>query len=208
MKNYFKLGFRNKSAAAQLGICERVVANLAAKPELLKDPDRLTEASEAVTALRSSHDRILNLRGQLKSEIVRRNQLLRVARDKVKNAGFNAAYAAQFERAKMVEAGLELPRPLNVPVGKPATPDYLSGEPTDKEGEARLRWKRPVRRCWFEIEYCLDVVLGDWKLVDSSPRQSCVVEGMVSGEKYWFRIRALNSHGESPWSQPVAVRVR
>jgi hypothetical protein len=206
--NHFKLGFRNKSASTQLGICERVVASLTAKPELLKDADRLTEASDAVAALRMSHDRILQLRGQLKSEITRRNQLLRAARNKVTNAGFNAAYAAEFEPVKMVEAGLELPRPLNVPVGKPGAPDNFRGEPTNKDGEARLRWKRPVRRCWFEIEYSLDVTAKDWTMCATSPHQVCVVGKLVSGGKYWFRVRATNAHGEGPWSNPVAVRVK
>jgi hypothetical protein len=55
----------------------------------------------------------------------------------------------------------------------------------------------------FSAGYSLDAVVENWALVEAGGRQSFIVKGMVSGGKYWFRVRALNAHGESPWSQPV-----
>ena len=204
----FKLGFRNKPVADQLSICERTVANLSAKPDRMDDAKKLSDASDAVKALRASHDRITSLRGQLKAEIQNRQKLLRTARERVYYACLNAAVKMDFDPAGLSAAGLELERPKNVPVGVPGVPEYLRGEPTNVKGEARLRWKRPVRRCWFLIECCTDIQAGDWKLLESATQQVHVVSGLKSGGEFWFRVCAENSHGQGPWSQPVAVRVK
>jgi hypothetical protein len=204
----FKLGFRNKSALEQLVICERTLANLAGKPEQQTDPQHLTDASATVAAVRASHGRIAQLRGELKSEITRRNQLLGTARNQVTRACLGTAVKVGFEPGKLMEAGLELEKPKTVPVGKPAAPDNFRGEPTDNEGEARLRWRRPLRRCTFEVEFRPDAVPDGWTRSDPCFRQTCLVKGLVSGVKYWFRVRAANAHGEGPWSNPVAVRVK
>lgn len=39
-------------------------------------------------------------------------------------------------------------------------------------------------------------------------QQKSVVKDLKSGGKFWFRICAENSHGKSPWTQAVAVRVK
>lgn len=208
MRQNFKLGFRNKSAGEQLAICESKVAGWSAKPDQLDNPQCLVEANAAVKALRASHDRVAQLRSELKAEISRRNQLLKPARDLVGSACLNAALKVQYDAAGLLGAGLELEKPKSVPVGVPATPDNFRGEPTDSDGEARLRWKRPVRRCWFNIECSTDIQAGNWNFIQTSGRQTSVVKELKSGGKFWFRVCAENSHGQSPWSQPVAVRVK
>jgi hypothetical protein len=77
------------------------------------------------------------------------------------------------------------------------------------EGRVRLRWKRPVRRCAFSIEATTDpAARSGWKHAATCIRQSCVVGGLESGVKYWFRVAASNAHGQGPWSQPVSARVK
>ncbi len=205
----FKLGFRNKSAGEQLAICERKVAGFSAKPGQLDNAQLLVNASDAVKALRASHDRVSQLRSELKVEVFRRNELLKTARVLVGQACINAALKLNYDAARgIVGAGVDLEKPKNVPVGVPAAPTDFRGEPTNVEGEARLRWKRSVRRCLFLIESCTDIVAGNWKLVGTGIHQTEVVDGLKSGGKFWFRICAQNSHGKSPWTQAVAVRVK
>ena len=42
-----------------------------------------------------------------------------------------------------------------------------------------------------------------WELVRTTTRGKLLANGLTSGTKYWFRIAASGSAGQSPWSDPV-----
>ena len=204
----FKLTFRNKSALEQLTLAEQTLAGIAAKPEHQQDPLQLTDAQATVAALRTSHERVLSLRAELKMEVTRRNALLRESRKKVYNTSLGVQAKTSGEPVKMGEAGLGTEAPKTVKVGKPSAPTNLRAEPTATEGEVRLRYVLPLRRCWFNIEARPDTKPEGWRLIDSSFRQSALLEGLQSGVKYWFRVSASNSHGTSPWSNLAVARAK
>ena len=207
MKKY-KIGFRNRSALEQINICERAIANLAKTPEEHRFNVALPEVSATIAAARASHDRVQVLKSELRTETTRRKELLRVARQRVSQTCALVASNVAFEPQKMLAAGLELEAP-KLPIGKPAAPGDLRAEPHDQDGAVRLRFERPVRRCTFEIEFRADSTNEtEWNRYDPCLRQSCVVKGLASGVKYWFRVRALNAHGAGPWSNLASARVR
>lgn len=203
-----KFDFRNKSALEQLDICGRTVKNVAAQPaEHLVNVD-LPDVQNTVAAARASHDRIAALRAELKSEISNRNFLLKQARNKVMAAAGLAALNMNDDPAKILSLGLPLHSEKH-PVGKVGAPTNFSAKPTDDEGAAQLRWKRPVRLCSFQIEVKADPMnRNQWKRLDSCFKEKCIIKGLESGGKYWFRVRAFNAHGEGPWSELASVRVK
>jgi len=202
----YKYNFHNRSLAEHINICEQTVAGLSQLPAEYLEQCRLPELQTMVAAARASHERVAVLRAELKSEISRRKQLVLDARDQTIRSTNMAAVNMKNDPVKMLAVGLHLIKPGG-PVGVPAAPDHFRGQPTDSEGEARLRWQRTVRECIFQIEYRLDGTTV-WHLADSTTRQSCVVTGLASGGKYWFRVRACNAHGQSAWSSEAPVRVK
>lgn len=202
----FKLTFRNKSALEQLCLCEQTLHGIVASGLPQTDPQHLTDAQATVAALRISHERVDSLRMEWKSELSRRKQLLAAAREQVTRASLGLACAVNHEPSKLLAAGLDLEGSKTVRIGVPAAPDHLSATSTDGEGEVRLRWRRTVRRCAFQIEYRADHEPDGWKTIDPSYRQTRRVEGLVSGVKYWFRLRACNAHGASAWSNLATAR--
>lgn len=204
----YKLSFRNRSALEQITICERAVANLARTPEEQRVNVTLPDVSDAVAAARASHDRIQSLKSELRMETTQRNARLRVAREKVTHASGLVAVNVAFQPQAMLAAGLELEAP-KLPVGKPAAPGNLRAEPLAQDGAVRLRFARPVRRCVFEVQSKADSPdQPEWQLTDSCLCQSCVINGLTAGVKYWFRVRAVNAHGKGPWSNLASARVR
>jgi len=66
-----------------------------------------------------------------------------------------------------------------------------------------------MRRCSFTVQWHADPPEADqWHHEDTCFKQKCLVKGLVSGGKYWFRVRASNAHGHSAWSQMACVRVK
>ena len=204
----FKLNFRNLPVLDQLTLCERTVAGIAASGLPQTDASHLTDAQATVGALRTSHERVASLRAELRTETSRRNQLLATARQQVTRASLGLAVAVNFHPSKLLAAGLKLESPKTTPVGLPAAPDHLHAEPTDKEGEVWLQWRRTVRRCSFVVQFRRDDVPDGWKNADPCLQQKCFIEGLVSGVKYWFRVCAANAHGTSAWSTLATARVK
>lgn len=202
----YKFQFRNKSLAEQLNICETTINNLVKLPEEQQAKLDLDGLPAKVAEAAECRDRIAALRLELKAEVSRYPGLVRELRDRVIRNSNMAAVLMKHDPVKMMTLGLSLIAPGR-PVGLPAAPRHLRGQPTAAEGEARLRWVRTVRECSFQVEYRLDGT-DTWQMASAGYRQSCTVTGLVSGGKYWFRVRACNAHGASPWSNEAPVRVK
>jgi len=204
-----KLDFRNKKHEEQLAMFDRVLAGCDALPEDKRREVVWLEALRSKTAAaRASHEHITALRTALKAELINRKALFLATRRTATNAALGLALRVNNEPASLLAAGLDLAKPTAVRVGVPATPTHFRGAPTDNPGEALLRWKRRLRRCWFEIECCTDLQAGNWELIATATRQNCLLDKLKSGVNYWFRIYAKNSQGNSPCTQPVSVRVK
>jgi len=204
-----KFSFRNKSADEQLLICESISRNISALPPEHREQTRHEELAGMVGELRESHERIAALRSELKSEISRRNGLLSRARTLTTGSANLAAVNMNSDPAKMLGITPHLHSP-KTPVGLPPMVTNLRAAPTATEGEAMLRWKRPLRECSFEIEAQTEPFNADnWKRTEfTCLKQSRLMPGLISGAKYRFRVRASNAHGPGPWSEAAIVRVK
>jgi len=92
------------------------------------------------------------------------------------------------EAGELLAGGLELPRSKS-PVGRPDAPDRFRAERTASSGTVRLRWKRPVRRCVFNVEYTTDAAgHKDWQPHTTCTAARCELQGLEPGRLYWFRV--------------------
>ena len=210
LMQHHKLDFRNKNHLEQITMGERLVTAADTLPtEQRQQVVRLDDLRAHTAAARASHLRIATLRAELKSELTNRNTLLGQLRTAATGTAQGIGLVTKHDPAAMQAAGLDLAKTSRTPVGLPDAPTNLRAVPTDNEGEAQLRWKRTIRRCWFDVEWHTDPPDADhWQHEDTSLPQKCRVQGLVSGAKYWFRVRATNAHGASAWSQLASVRVK
>lgn len=205
-----KLDFRNKKHREQLAMFDQVIASGDAltagqRPEV----HALEPLRTQTAAARASDEHIAALRSALKSELINRQALFQAARKSAANTALGVAIQVNFQPAALLAVGLELAKSTAKRVGPPGVPENFRGEPTASEGEARLRWKRPLRRCIFELAWQTGPAdPASLTLRDTASRQSHLVAHLDSGGKYWFYVRAVNANGASPWSQPVVVRVK
>ena len=189
---------------------ERLVAAADTLPEEHRQQViRLEDLRTHTAAARASHDRIAALRSELKTEITNRATQLARLRTAATGTALGISLVTNYQPAQMQAAGLELAKTARAPVGLPDAPTNLRAVPTAGEGEALLRWRRTVRRCTFEIEWHADPPDADrWQREGSATKAKFLAKGLVSGAKYWFRVRATNAYGPSAWSQLASVRVK
>ena len=70
-------------------------------------------------------------------------------------------------------------------------------------GPGSLGMCSPAR--WsYVVQMSPDPITDDsWEHILASTRSSCEVDGAQPGKRCWFRIAAVNSTGQGPWSMPT-----
>ena len=205
----YKLDFRNKKHLEQLDMFDKIIAGLDALPVDKREDAYLEELRNMTASARASHARIASLRADLKSEISHRKTMFDKGRKAAYRAAIGALLKSDYQPATILAVGLELAAPKTAPVGVPDAPGNLRATPTENEGEEQLRWQRTIRRCSFDVQWHADPPDADhWHQEDGCFKQKTLVKGLVSGAKYWFRVRASNAHGQSAWSQLASARAK
>ena len=103
--------------------------------------------------------------------------------------------------ATMQLAGFQLANPP-VPIGPLPPPQDLRGSTADIDGNVLLRWKKVHGASSYFVE-CATNANGPWNQIEVTTRASTTAVGLISGTKYWFRVRALGTSGYSGWSDPA-----
>ena len=204
----FKLGFRNASAEKQLEIFGHTLTRLGSLPAAARQDVDLPGLQAVVDAAHTSRQRIRQLKAELKQEVAGHQTHLRAARVATTQACLKTAVNVKGEPAAMAATGLPLASSWQK-AAVPAAPQNLRARATESAGEIRLDWKRPLRRCFFKVEFTTNPTNENgWQIVGGTRSQSLTVPGLKAGRVYYFRVRAENIHGQSPQSNLASAMAR
>jgi hypothetical protein len=87
----------------------------------------------------------------------------------------------------------------------PATvPTGLTASEGDHDGTLDLNHDRVKGAKSYVYEMSLDPPTAtSWKHAAVSAKSSVTISGLASGTRYWFRVAAITSTGQSGWSDPA-----
>jgi hypothetical protein len=107
------------------------------------------------------------------------------------------------EPVKITSAGFEVrdePTPTPIPGQVLSVNVFL----TETPGHSRLEWDMVDRAEGYMIQGSPSPITEtSWTLSTFSPRASFNGNGAVAGQPYWYRVAAINSAGQGPWSEPA-----
>jgi hypothetical protein len=203
MKRY-KLGLGNKTVLEQIAICRRVsdgINNLSSsqRAALARHP-----VAESVDAAARAHLEVGRLKVVLKTAVAHCRNAVRKMRDQTASAASHLMALTAGEPAALLASGLDVAKDRQS-IGVPGAPRLVRPIGTDYEGTVRLRWKRPVRRCVFIVQISRDQKMQNWTTVGHCVRQTHDIRKLPGGKKIWFRVAAVNTHGQGPWSNPICA---
>lgn len=111
---------------------------------------------------------------------------------------------SEWDESKILTTAFAV-RNTRVPIGPLPAPDGFVVSPSDHAGAMDVYWNT-VRGAYT---YLIDRAPDDggplvWVQIMATAKSSELVNSMVSGKKYLFRVAAVGPAGQSPWSNPVA----
>jgi hypothetical protein len=111
------------------------------------------------------------------------------------------------DEAKILSAGFEI-KGKPSPVGAMPQVQGLDSSAGDAEGRIILRWKSVKGAKTYEIQTCPDpITAAGWKSAGLTTKASLTLDGLPTGGRCWFRVRAIGSAGPGPWSDPCVKTV-
>ena len=83
-------------------------------------------------------------------------------------------------------------------------PQALSATAGDHEGEIDLTWRKVENAKSYIIQSSPDPPSAEsWTHAETATATYKTMQNLTSGKKYWFRVAAIGSMGQSGWSEPA-----
>lgn len=94
---------------------------------------------------------------------------------------------------------------------KPSAPSGIHTCRAITKTEVYLAWDEAANAEEYEIEYTTKMdyfdASGDVRSITGVKTTNYFITGLDSGDEYFFRVRAVNDHGESSWTMPKSVTI-
>ena len=83
-------------------------------------------------------------------------------------------------------------------------PQGLKATVDDHEGQIDLAWKKVENAKSYVIQYSADPPTSEsWSHAATATAAYKTIQNLTSGKKYWFRVAAIGSMGQSGWGEPA-----
>ncbi len=135
-----------------------------------------------------------------KAKVSLKNDKRRVLEGLLTDRGGYVDRVSGGDATKILTSGFEV-RATPSPVGAMTAPLHLTSSMGDMSGEIDLQWD-PVKGAKSYIVECRThgATPGSWTQAKICTSSRISVTGLTPGQEYAFRVRAVGSAGEGPWS--------
>jgi hypothetical protein len=104
----------------------------------------------------------------------------------------------------ILSAGLDMRAAAKPTTDPPSQPQALTPTAGDRDGEIDLSWDTVTGAKSYVIDKSGDpVTSSSWTHGGVSTKSNFTARVLLSGTRYWFRVAAVNSNGQSGWSDPA-----
>lgn len=198
------LNIRTLPIPQKIAKARTIITALTGNPNFTTPSPTLEVLSRATDNLETSAATVQSTRAKLKTDVS----------EQTKNedsfdgifsqlAGYIQSVAGDDE-AIIHSAGLDTKAPKSPSSAEPTVPQALTPTVGDHDGEVDLSWDTVPKAKSYVIQISADPPTEkSWQHAGVSPKSSFTVTGLIPGTRYWFRVAAVGSGGQSGWSDPA-----
>lgn len=199
-----KLDLRNLPVQEKIAKARTIITSLTGNPNFPTPTPTLAVVTGATDGLETSAATAQITKAKLKTDISDRDEKEDFL-DKVMTQ--LAAYVesvAGDDETMIHSAGMDTKAAASKGTSAPTLPPALTPTAGDHDGEVDLSWDKVSGAKSYVIERSVDPPTAtSWQHAGVSTKSSFTVTGLTSGTRYWFRVAAVGTAGQSGWSDPA-----
>jgi Fibronectin type III domain len=200
-----KLNLRSLSPTEKTAKARQIVSSLTGNPDFTTPHPPLAQITAVADAL---DDAFADVQAA-KQTVLTKSSLLRERNDDLDSQLRQlTAYIESIsgnDESKILSAGVNVKSVVTSSAGTPLTaPTGLSAAEGDHDGEIDLNWDKSKNARSYVIERSVDPPTAtSWTHEIVSLKSSTTISGLTSGARYWFRVAAVVTAGQTGWSDPA-----
>lgn len=200
-----KLNFRKLSVTEKIARARQIVDAMTANSASFSKPTpALPDVTATIDAVELANANALKARAAAKESTA----ILNEKEDQLDELmTWLASYVNSASAGKeevILSAAMDVRTPAITSNFVPDTPNNIMPTMGDHEGEIDLSWNAKIGAQSYIVEISPNPPTDtSWTQVAVVTASKHTVTGLTSGTKYWFRVAAVGSGGQSGWSDPA-----
>ncbi len=198
-----KLNFRNLSVGAKLAKSKQIMAALTNNPNFPNPTPALAAITAVITRTETKSAECDAAQQLAKTKTTELNISVDELDLVMGQITAHVDSVAGGDESKILSAGLDT-RAAATSTTEPPPPSALDTTIGDREGELDASWDTVAGAKSYVIETSEDPPQpAAWKHAGVSTKSRFTIKGLPSGKRCWIRVAAINSAGQSGWSDPA-----
>jgi len=199
-----RLNLGSLTIAEKIAKAQQIVAALTGNASFPTPSPALANITSAANELKSASDDVLVVRQSGKEKTAVQNQKEDALNQLLTQCAAYVESVAGNNEQLILSAGLDMRAAAVSNTDPPNQPQALTATAGDHDGEIDLSWDTVGGAKSCVVEKSGDPVTPTtWSHAGVSTRSNYTADGLTSGTRYWFRVAAVNSNGQSGWSDPA-----
>ncbi len=199
-----KLGLKLKNVPQKIEDGKKIVKAMTGNLNFSSPLPTLPTITTAITNLENAFNDAETIRKQAQSKTVYLNQMEIAYDNLVSQLANYVENTANNDEAKIKSSGMDVKSNAVSTMSLADKPFNVHTAEGEKDGEVLLQWNKVSVAKSYTIDMCSDPIEEEkWKHVAVVTKTRADVKGLTSGQRYWFRVAAVNTNGQSGWSDPA-----
>lgn len=200
-----KLNLRSLSIPEKVARAQQLVAALTGNVNFPSPHPPLAQVTAAIDELETAANAVQAARQEAKARTAAQNAREDALDQILAQLVAHVESVAGSNQELIMGAGLDVRAAPSSSAATHAAPPSLTATVGEHDGEIDLSWDAVRGARSYVVERSPDPPADStYSHAAVSTRSSTTIEGLTSGTRYWFRVAAVTTAGQSAWSNPAA----
>lgn len=201
-----KLNLSKLSLNGKLDLAKQIVKAMTGNANFTTPNPTLAQITTAAANLEAARAELLSLRAEAKNKTIVQAQLEDALEKLLTQLASYVENISASDPAIITSAGMNI-KSASTPAGQLDPPAAFATTTGDSDGELDVSWNSDPAARSYVIETSTQAPPNAvWTQAKTTTKSKETLTGLTSGQRYWVRVAAIGTTGQSGWSD-ISTRI-